>query len=82
MITFSLPQAKATGPAVVVLRVELLDPFGEVVSGRSVNLLLHGVPVAKRFDFASDDGTGKWRIRATDVLTGNSASKDLEVATY
>jgi hypothetical protein len=82
MITFSLPQAKATGPAVVVLRVELLDPFGEVVSGRSVNLLLHGVPVAKRFDFASDDATGKWRIRATDVLTGNSASKDLEVATY
>jgi hypothetical protein len=41
---------------------------------------LRGAPITKRFDFSTDDSSGKWRIRATDVLTGNSASKDLEVA--
>jgi hypothetical protein len=30
--------------------------------------------------FATADAPGKWRIRATNVLTGNSASKDLELA--
>jgi len=42
--------------------------------------MLRGAPIAKRFDFATDDSLGKWQIRATDVLTGNSVSKDLEVA--
>ena len=63
-----------------MLRVELVDPRGEVVPGRSANVLLRGAPVAKRFDFATADAPGKWRIRATNVLTGNSASKDLELA--
>jgi hypothetical protein len=75
-LTFSLPQGGGSG--VAVLRVELVDPSGEVVPGRSANVLLRGAPVAKRFDFATDDSLRKWRIRATDVLTGNSASKDLE----
>ncbi len=77
-LTFSLPQGGGSG--VAVLRVELVDPRGEVVPGRSANVLLRGAPIAKRFDFATNDSSGKWRIRATDVLTGNSASKDLEVA--
>jgi glycosyl hydrolase family 42 (putative beta-galactosidase) len=78
-ITFSPPQG-GDGSEVAVLRVELVDPGGEVVAGRSANVLLRGAPIAKRFDFATGDSSGKWRIRATDVLTGNSASKDLEVA--
>ena len=79
-ITFSLPQSEGTGSDVAVLRVELVDPRGEVGPGHSANVLLRGAPIAKQFDFATDDSPGKWRIRATDVLTGNSASKDLEVA--
>ena len=76
-ITFSLPQGGGSGAA--VLRVDLVDPHGEVVPGRSANVLLRGAPVAKRFDFATTDAPGKWRIRATDVLTGGTAVKELEV---
>ena len=41
-----LPQGGGSG--VAVLRVELVDPRGEVVPGRSANVLLRGVPIAKR----------------------------------
>jgi hypothetical protein len=63
-LTFSLPQRKGAA----VLRVEVVDPQGEVVPERSANILLRGAPVAKPFEFAASDATGKWQIRARDVL--------------
>jgi hypothetical protein len=74
-LTFSLPQRKGAA----VLRVEVVDPQGEVVPERSANILLRGAPVAKPFEFAASDATGKWQIRARDVLTGETAVQSLEV---
>ena len=53
---------------------------GEVVLGRSANVLLRGAPVAKQFRFAATDASGKWQIRARDVLTGETAAHSLELA--
>ncbi len=76
-MTFSLP--KGTDPGVSVLRVELVDPQGEVVAGHSANLILRGAPVARQFDFAATDAPGKWQIRARDVLTGETAAQSFEL---
>jgi hypothetical protein len=76
-MTFSLPPGSV--PGVSVLRVDLVDPRGEVVVGRSANVILRGAPVAKQFDFAATDAPGKWQIRARDVLTGEIAVRSLEI---
>jgi len=75
-MTFSLPQ----GAAPTVLRVELVDTRGNAVPGRSANVIVRGAPVARQFDFAATDAPGMWRIRATDVLTGETATLSLELA--
>ncbi len=72
-MSFGPPQ----GSGVSVLRVELVDPRGEAV--RSMNVLLRGAPVAKRFDFGTSDAPGKWQIRARDVLSGETAAHSLEL---
>jgi hypothetical protein len=77
-MTFGLRQGVGRGSDVTILRVEVVNPRGEVVPARSANVLLRGASIAKRFAFETDS-SGSWRIRATDVLTGNSASKDVEV---
>jgi hypothetical protein len=76
-MTFSLPLGSVAG--VSVIRVELVDPRGKVVAGRSANVILRGAPVAKQFDFAASDAPGKWQIRARDVLTGKSAVRSFEI---
>ena len=76
-MTFSLPQS--TGSRVSVLRVELVDPRGEIVADRSANVILRGASVARQFTFATTDAAGKWQIRARDVLTGETAAQSLEL---
>jgi hypothetical protein len=76
-MTFSQPQS--TGSRVSVLRVEIVDPRGDIVADRSANVILRGAPVARQFPFAATDTAGKWQIRARDVLTGATAAHSLEL---
>jgi hypothetical protein len=78
-MTFSLPRDSDSVSGVSVLRVELVDPRGEVVLSRSANVIVRGAPVAKQFDFAPTDAPGNWQIRARDMLTGEIAMRSFEL---
>ena len=63
-----------------VLRVEVLDPEGKIVSAYSGNMIAARADIAKRLTLAFNDPSGEWRIRVTDVLSGQSQSMALSVS--
>ena len=65
--------------AVHVLHVEITDPTGRVIPHYSGNVFAGAGGISRRLPLALNDPLGTWRIRATDTLSGGTATWDLEV---
>jgi hypothetical protein len=69
----------ATPAAVHVFHVDVVDPSGKIVSQYSSNLLAPNGHAAKLLPLAVNDSTGKWEIRAKDLLSGQTQVSSVEV---
>ena len=56
-----------------VVRVEVVDPGGQIARHYSGNVTVKDGRAAYRIPFAVNDATGAWRVRARDVLSGLAA---------
>ncbi|MBL0156872.1 MAG: beta-galactosidase [Bryobacterales bacterium] len=56
-----------------VVRVEVVDPAGQIARHYSGNVTVKDGRAAYRIPFAVNDATGAWRVRARDVLSGLAA---------
>jgi hypothetical protein len=65
--------------AVHVFHVEVVDPSGKIVSQYSGNLLAPNGHATKLLPLAVNDSTGKWEIRAKDLLSGQTQVSSVEV---
>jgi len=71
--------ATASPAAVHVFHVDVVDPSGKIVSQYSSNLLAPNGHAAKLLPLAVNDSTGKWEIRAKDLLSGQTQVSSVEV---
>ncbi len=62
-----------------VIHVEVVNPSGEAVDAYSGNLIAPGGSGSKVIPLALNDATGRWEIRAHDVLTGQTKRMNFEV---
>ena len=69
----------ASPAAVHVFHVDVVDPSGKIVSQYSGNLLGPNGHAAKLLPLAVNDSTGKWEIRAKDLLSGQTQVSSVEV---
>ena len=65
--------------ALHVLHVEIADPTGAIVRHYSGNALLAGDAASWPLPLAFNDAAGTWRVRVTDVLTGQMTSSEIAV---
>jgi hypothetical protein len=65
--------------AVHVFHVDVVDPSGKIVSQYSGNLLAPNGHATKLLPLAVNDSTGKWEIRAKDLLSGQTQVSSVEV---
>jgi hypothetical protein len=63
-----------------VIHVDIIDPAGWPVLHYSGNLLAARGEAVKLLPLAVNDQSGIWKIRATDVLSGQTATAELKVA--
>jgi hypothetical protein len=71
-----------TGPspaALQILRLEVTDPAGRLLRHYSGNLTGSGGTIDQPLPLALNDPVGDWKIRVTDVLSGQVAEATLEV---
>jgi len=69
----------AASAQVHIVHLEVTDPSGRVVSCYSGNLRAPGGYAAWAIPVAYNDLTGKWNVRAKDVLTGDIQIAPLEI---
>jgi hypothetical protein len=62
-----------------VVRIEIDDPAGKTYGIYSRNLLIRSTPFRENVTLAFNDPTGRWKIRAHDVMTGQSVEKPFSV---
>jgi Beta-galactosidase trimerisation domain len=62
-----------------VIRIEIDDPSGKTYDIYSRNLLVRSTPFRESIPLAFNDPTGRWKIRAHDVMTGQSVEKPFSV---
>jgi hypothetical protein len=62
-----------------VVHLDVMDPQGGTVAGYSGNLLFADAVTAKLLPLAVNDRTGHWTLRARDVLSGETATAQLQV---
>ncbi len=62
-----------------VVHIDILDPNGRVMLPYSGNLLAAHGEALKLLPLAVNDQAGVWKIRATDVLSGQTATAELTV---
>ena len=62
-----------------VIRLEVIDPGGSPVGHYSANLLTAGPLAAHTLPLAFNDKTGAWKLRATDLPSGRTATAELQV---
>lgn len=62
-----------------VVHVDIVDPEGRVALPYSGNLLAAHGEVLKLLPLAVNDPVGVWKIRATDVLSGRTATAEVRV---
>jgi hypothetical protein len=62
-----------------ILHVDVLSPSGMKVPEYSGNLLAPNGAASKLLRLSSDAETGKWMVRVTDVLSGQTKETELEV---
>ncbi len=63
-----------------VIRIEIDDPSGKTYGIYSRNLLIRSTPFREFIPMAFNDPTGRWKIRARDVMTGQSVEMPFVVA--
>ena len=61
------------------IRLEVRDPADHLVDAYSGNLILRGRTETWPLPFAASDPPGRWTIRATDLLSGASASAAVDL---
>jgi hypothetical protein len=65
--------------ALHILHVDVSDPFGRSLTQYSTNILSKKREVSQVLALAHNDPVGIWRVRATDVLSGVTATWELHV---
>jgi hypothetical protein len=73
--TFDRPVERATH----ILHVDVLSPSGMKIAEYSGNLLAPNGAASKLLPLSSDAEIGKWTVRVTDVLSGQTKTTELEV---
>ncbi len=68
-----------TGVGTHILRIELLNPQGEVVEHYARNVRAEGGACTETIHLALDETPGAWRATVADVMTGVSAEQIFEV---
>ena len=66
-------------PTTALIRVQTLGPDGAVLPPYSANVMLHDRSGTFTLPFALNDVPGKYTIKATDVVTGASFQKTIEL---
>jgi hypothetical protein len=61
------------------VRVELLNPTGNVMKHYSRNLLTRTASVSFSFALALNDPAGNWQLRATHIATGRTVTVPFDV---
>ncbi len=62
-----------------IVHLDVTDPQGSTVAGYSGNLLFADAVTAKLLPLALNDKTGVWKLRARDILSGETATTELQV---
>ena len=62
-----------------IVHLDVIDPQGSTVAGYSGNLLFADAVTAKLLPLAVNDKTGLWTLRARDMLSGETATTELQV---
>jgi hypothetical protein len=65
--------------ALHVLRLDIVDPVGEVSAHYSGNLLAPGGEASGVLPLALNDQPGTWQIRVTDIVSGQTATQTVTV---
>ena len=76
---FEFRLASGSPAARAVLRLEILDPDGVTAAHYSGNVIGQGMSASKLFPIALNDKTGIWKLRATDLFSGRSTARELQV---
>ena len=71
--------ASGSPAARAVLRLDVLDPDGVTAAHYSGNVIGQGMSASKLFPIALNDKTGIWKLRATDLFSGRSTARELQV---
>jgi hypothetical protein len=73
-------QVRSNSPTEVgVIHLDVTDPEGGTIAHYSENLLIDGAVTTKVLPLALNDKTGVWRLRATDLPSGETATAELQV---
>jgi hypothetical protein len=59
--------------------MDVIDPSGRAVLAYSGNMLVAGGTATKLLPLALNDQPGRWKIRTTDVASGQTSTADLQV---
>jgi hypothetical protein len=62
-----------------IVHLDVMDPQGSTVAGYSGNLLFADAVTTKLLPLALNDKTGLWKLRARDMLSGKTATTELQV---
>jgi len=62
-----------------IVHLDVMDPQGSTVAGYSGNLLFADAVTAKLLPLAVNDRTGLWTLRVRDMLSGKTATTQLQV---
>jgi Beta-galactosidase/Beta-galactosidase trimerisation domain len=62
-----------------IIHIDVIDPGGATIAPYSGNLLGAGPVVLKLIPLALNDKFGQWKLRATDMLSGATATAELRV---
>ena len=65
--------------ALRVFHIDILDPSGRAVLAYSGNMLVAGGAAKKSLPLALNDQPGSWKVRATDLASGQTSTADLKV---
>ncbi len=76
-LRFAVPRSDRGVP---VFHVTVIDPSGNIVPYGTSNLSLYGRSGVRLLPLAFNDQTGRWHIRAEDVLSGKTTSTEIAVA--
>jgi hypothetical protein len=62
-----------------VVHLEVIDPDGNMVAAYSGNSIAADSGAAKVLPLALNDKSGVWKLRASDILSGETATAELTV---